>query len=156
MTGLSPSIQAREDNRFKKEFAKQKPIIKAVQDHMFPKQSNIPSAHSMQAIEFLLQTIAHKSYDKDIRTFILEGARELNRREKGKFLSMSKEKKEKSLRAYEETEYGRVWLSRIMTLTMEALFSDPIYGSNMQEKGWRALDAYGGYPRPKTRYLEDV
>ena len=40
-----------------------------------------------------------------------------------------------------------------MTITMEGMFSDPIYGSNIKESGWKALGAYGGFPRPKTKYL---
>ena len=41
-----------------------------------------------------------------------------------------------------------------MTITMEGMFSDPVYGSNIKEDGWKALGAYGGFPRPKTKYLE--
>ncbi|HHO65095.1 MAG TPA: gluconate 2-dehydrogenase subunit 3 family protein, partial [Epsilonproteobacteria bacterium] len=89
----------------------------------------------------------------DIRAFILEGAKELDDRTKGKFLSMTVKEKEKALRAYEDTGYGSNWLARIMTVTMEGLFSDPVYGSNKKEAGWKALGAYGGLPRPKTRYI---
>jgi len=67
---------------------------------------------------------------------------------------MHTEEKEKALRAYEESSYGRNWLSRIMTLTMEGMFGDPIYGSNVKESGWKALHAFGGQPRPKSRYIE--
>jgi hypothetical protein len=95
----------------------------------------------------------HKSFDKDIKVFVLEGAQELIAREKGRFPFLSKVEKEKALRAYEKTNYGSSWLSRIMTITMEGMFSDPIYGSNMKERGWKALNAYGGFPRPKTKYL---
>ena len=97
----------------------------------------------------------HKSYDKDIRAFVIEGAEELMSREKGTFVSMTEAEKEKALRAYEETGYGSNWLSRIMTLTMEGLFSDPIYGSNVHEAGWKALGAYGGLPRATKRYVTD-
>jgi len=102
----------------------------------------------------LYETIAHESYDRDIRVFVLEGAEELNSRTKGKFLKMTHLKREKALRDYEETEYGSNWLSRIMILTMEGMFSDSIYGSNIQEVGWKALASFGGQPRPKKRYLD--
>jgi len=39
-------------------------------------------------------------------------------------------------------------------LTMEGMFADPIYGSNTNELGWKALGAFGGQPRPKKRYLD--
>ncbi len=154
LLGLSPYIQAKEMSAFEKAFKKLEPTISAVQEHMFPQGSKIPSAKSMKVTQFLFETMTHKSFDKDIKAFVLEGAKELEKREKGRFVSMTDSDKEKALRAYEETNYGRNWLSRIITLTMEGLFCDPIYGSNIKEAGWKALGAYGGFPRPKTRYME--
>jgi len=151
--GLSPYIEAKEISAFERSFKKVEPTISAVQEHMFPKGSKIPSASSMNVTQFLLETITHKSYDKDIRTFVLEGAEELIKREKGQFISMDSKEKEDALRAYEETRYGSNWLSRMMTITMEGMFSDPIYGSNVKESGWKALGSYGGMPRPASRYI---
>lgn len=151
--GLSPYIQAKEISTFEKVFKEVEPTLSAVQEHLFPEGSTLPSARSMKTIEFLFETMMHKSFDKDIKAFVVEGAKELDQREKGRFTSMTKEEKEIALRAYEETNYGSSWLSRIMTLTMEGLFSDPIYGSNIKEAGWQALSSYGGFPRPKTRYI---
>ena len=152
--GLSPYITAKEISDFEKTFKKVEPIISAVQEHLFPEESKLPSAKSMHATQFLFETMLHKSFDKDIKAFVIEGARELERREKRRFISLSEEEKEKALRAYEKTNYGSHWLSRIMTLTIEGLFSDPIYGSNIQEAGWQAISSYGGLPRPTTRYIE--
>ncbi len=152
--GLSPYIRAEEITTFEKRFKHVKLTIEAVQEHMFPESSKIPSARSMNVTQFLFETITHKSFDRDIKVFVLEGAEELVDREKGHFLKMTKQEKEKALRLYEETNYGSSWLSRIMTLSMEGMFCDPIYGSNIKEGGWKALGAYGGFPRPKTKYLE--
>jgi len=152
--GLSPYIHAKSMATYDKAFKKIEPTITAVQEHMFPKGSKLPSAKTMNVTQFLLETITHRSFDKDIRAFVLEGAEELISREKGRFTSMTHRDKEKALRAYEETNYGSSWLSRIMTLTMEGMFSDPVYGSNVNEAGWKAINAYGGFPRPKTRYIE--
>jgi len=151
--GLSHYIEAKEVNDFERSFKKVESTIFAVQEHMFPEGSKIPSASYMNVTQFLFNTITHKSYDKDIRVFVLEGAEELMSREKGLFISMNSKEKEKALREYEETNYGRNWLSRIMTITMEGLFSDPIYGSNIKESGWKALDSYGGMPRPASKYI---
>jgi len=151
--GLSSYLKAKELYPFKKSFSKINPIIIAVQKHMFPEQSLSPSV--IHANRFLLETITQKNYDKDIRIFIFEGAKELIHKEKA-FLSLPHKEKENALRAYENTEYGSAWLSRIMILTLEGLLSDPIYGANLKESGWKALDSFGGYPRPKSRYLENV
>ena len=153
LLGLSPYIKAKEITHFEKKFKKVEATIAAVQEHMFPVGSKLPSAASMKVTHFLYETIMHKSFDKDIKVFVLEGAEELITREKGRFTSLTKVEKEKALRAYEETDYGSSWLSRIMTITMEGMFSDPIYGSNTKENGWKALGVYGGFPRPKTKYL---
>ncbi|HSR73401.1 MAG TPA: gluconate 2-dehydrogenase subunit 3 family protein [Sulfurovum sp.] len=154
LLGLSPYLHAKSLRSYEKAFRQIEPTIASVQQHMFPDGSKLPSAKAMNATQFLFETVTHKSFDRDIRAFVLEGARELFEREKGRFVSMSYQEKEKALRAYEETAYGRSWLSRIMTLTMEGFFSDPIYGSNINEAGWGAIDAYGGFPRPKTRYID--
>jgi hypothetical protein len=152
--GLSPYMKANEISDFEKTFKKVEPTLSAVQEHLFPEGSKLPPAKSMNATQFLFETMMHKSFDKDIKAFVLEGAKELEKREKGRFTSMTPQEKEIALRAYEETNYGRSWLSRIMTLTMEGMFSDPIYGSNINEVGWKAISSYGGLPRPTTRYIE--
>lgn len=152
--GLSSYIQAQDINTFEKTFKKLEPTLFAVQDHLFPEGSLLPSAKSMKATRFLFETMSHKSFDKDIKAFVLEGAKKLVKREKGRFACMGQDEREIALRAYEETSYGRSWLSRMMTLTMEALFCDPIYGSNIEEEGWKALSSYGGFPRPQARYVE--
>jgi len=152
--GLSTYVNTREISVFENNFTEVKSTIEAVQKHMFPKLSKFPSSGKMNTIHFLFETVEHKSFDKDIRAFVIEGGQELIIREKGKFISMSDIEKEKALRAYEETNYGSLWLSRIMTITMEGMFCDPIYGSNVKETGWKALSAYGGQPRPRTRYLD--
>lgn len=154
IVGLSPYIHADEISAFEKAFKKLEPTLKAVQEHLFPEGSKLPSAKSMKVTQFLLETMRHKSFDKDIKAFVLEGAKELEKREKGRFVSMTQKDKEMALRSYEETNYGSSWLSRMMTLTMEGVFCDPIYGSNVKEAGWQALSSYGGFPRPKTRYIE--
>jgi hypothetical protein len=152
-TALSPYIQAQTAPPLSKSFKPVKETIFAVQSHMFPKGGRLPSARAMGTIRFTEETLFHPTYDKDIRAFVIEGARELMRREKG-FLSYTDAQKEKALRTYEQTDYGRSWLSRIMVLTMEAIFSDPIYGSNIKEAGWRSVQSFGGEPRPQTRYIE--
>ena len=154
LLGLSPYIQAKDISTFEKEFKAIEATLFAVQQHMFPEGSKLPSAASMHVTQFVFETITHKSYDRDIKAFVLEGAKELHKREKGQFVSMTDQEKEKALRAYEETNYGSNWLSRILTLTMEGMFCDPVYGSNIKEEGWKALSAYGGFPRPKTRYMD--
>ena len=152
--GLSKYVKANEADTFLQRFKKVEATIAAVQEHMFPKGSELPNAKSVHATRFLYETVTHKSYDKDIRAFVFEGAQELQNREKKHFVSMSSVEKERALRSYEKTSYGSAWIERIMTLTMEGMFSSPIYGCNIKEIGWKSIHSYGGYPRAKARYME--
>ena len=155
LLGLGSYLKAKEVDSFAIRFTKVSPIIEAVQNHFFPQNTLLPYAKDMNLTLFLYETITHSSYDKDIRKFVLEGAEEFFMLEKN-FTAYSKSKKERAMRRYENSKYGRNWLSRIMTLSMEGLFSDPIYGGNVGEAGWKSIHAFGRYPRPKTRYLENV
>ncbi len=150
--GISPYIEAKVLNSFEKKFKYVENTIIAVQEHMFPQASKLSFAKETNVIQFVFETISHDSYDKDIRVFVIEGAQELISRKKN-FSSLSYDEKESVLRAYEKTSYGSTWLSRIMTLSMEGLFSDPIYGANVNKQGWKALNAYGGNPRPTIKYI---
>ncbi len=73
------------------------PTLCAVQDHLFPQESLLPSAKSMKVTRFLFETMSHESFDKDIKSFVLEGAKELEKREKGRFVFMRQSKTGKRL-----------------------------------------------------------
>ena len=85
---------------------------------------------------------------------MIDGAKELELQEKGKFTQLSFEAKEKALRKFERWHYGKSWLSRMMTLSMEGLFCDPIYTRDRKEESWNSLSSFGGFPRPSSRYID--
>lgn len=148
--GISPYVKAQ---NIDKEIEELRATFESVQEHLFPKGSLVPSASSMKLTQFLFDTMSHHSFDKDIREFVLNGAKKLDKRTKGKFITMNSQAKEEALRDFEDTKFGQNWLNRIIMLSMEGLFCDPIYGSNINQEGWRAIDTYGGNPRPQTKYL---
>ena len=150
----SKLLNAQDILSFENEFLEVSDVIESVQEHMFPKGNLMPSAKEMNTVQFLFETMAHKSFNVKVRRFILEGARWFNELEKGEFLYMTHRDKEYALRRFEKRAYGKSWLSYIMTLTLEAMLSDPIYGSNINEVAWLSLGVSGGYPRPKEKYLE--
>lgn len=152
--GLSRYVKAKEVSNFEKVFKDIEPTLEALQQHLFPEGSKIPSAKSMKLTQFMFETMMHQSFDRDIKAFVIEGAKELEKRSDQPFVSLSAQQKEDVLRDYEKTAYGKNWLARIMTLSLEGLFSDPVYGSNIQEAGWKSISSYGGFPRPKSRYIE--
>jgi hypothetical protein len=120
---------------------------------MFPEKSLLPSAKKMHAAQFLFDTMADKTFNPEIRQLIIKGAARFEHYTEGKFTLLTAGEKEYALRSYEMSEEGKRWLSQMMVLTLEGLFGDPIYGSNIDESGWQALHVEGGMPRPKTRYI---
>jgi hypothetical protein len=150
---LASSLNAKEPIPWHKEFEQLQPLIEAVQQHLFPSNGTLPSAKEMKSGAFLFDTMAHSSFDRDIRAFVLEGAKEFETQTKGSFIAMSHDAKEEALRAYEKRRDGKAWISRLMIITIEGLLGDPIYGSNIDQKGWKALGVTPNLPQPKERYL---
>ncbi|WP_457595631.1 gluconate 2-dehydrogenase subunit 3 family protein [Hydrogenimonas sp.] len=127
-------------------------IIGSVQRHFFPKGLSMPDAERFGALEYLKATMAHPTFDPDIRAMLFEGARRLDLLSEGAFPSASSEEKERLLRRFEADSFGGYWLAQLMNLTLEALLGDPLYGGNREESGWRAFALVPGKPRPKERY----
>ncbi len=151
--GITSTLDAQLYTVFEKEFAEVSALIETVLEHLFPAGGKLPSAKEAGLIRFVYETITHPSYDRDIRAFVVEGAKVFEKRTKGRLIWMSERERERALREYEATEYGDSWLGRMMTLGLEGLLGDPIYGANPKEAGWRALGTQGGQPRPSQRYL---
>ena len=149
----SSSFIEANDKKVTSDFDSVKDIIEALSLHFFPLNSKIPSAKEMKFTKFLFDTMSHKSFDRDIRGYVIDGAKEFDKWSKGKFLTMNYKEKEKLLREYEKTSFGASWLSRMLRLMIEGMFCDPIYGSNIGEGGWKSINTYGAYPRPKERYI---
>lgn len=51
-----------------------------------------------------------------------------------------------------EQDYDKWWFGFVITITIEALLCDPVYGGNKQELGWKWLNYIPWYPRPKVAY----
>jgi len=150
---LLPALPPSHSTSQKLAFSRVRETIFAVQKHMFPLHTPLPSAQEVNTIAFLEETIFHPSYDKDIRAFVIRGAHTLHQKEKGRFHTYTTAKKEQVLRRYEESEEGRMWLSRIMILSLEALLSAPVYGCNPAKAAWHALQRNGGIPEPTKKYI---
>jgi hypothetical protein len=68
-------------------------------------------------------------------------------------VKLNESEKEKALQQLTSTSKGENWLSGHITIIFEALFSDPLYGSNTEEKGWNFIHHTPGVPRPKKANL---
>ncbi len=135
-----------------KEYEKLYETIFAVQRHLFPKGLEMPDADSFGASAYFKDAIWHKSFDPDIRALLFEGARRVDRLSEGRFHSFAENERETILRKFEEDSFGSYWLVQLMNITLEALFSDPLYGGNIDMAGWKTFGLKPPHPRPKERY----
>ena len=122
-----------------------------VQEHLFPGGSSI-GASDIQALEYLQLTMQTPDFDEEEKTLIHNGVKWLNDLSETeyakKFILLEHNEKEKILRRIEKSSAGERWLSTLLTYIIEALLSDPIYGGNTKEGGWKWLKHQPGFPRP--------
>lgn len=125
--------------------------IDSITNIIFPKNENFINAKELHIITYMINTISHKSFNKDKKTLFLEGIKEFYSLYPD-FINEDENKKNEILKSINETWYGNSWLDLLIYLSIEASFSDPIYYGNYEQKGWNNYNITPGYPRPKQRY----
>ncbi len=128
--------------------------LSAVHDHLFPTTAGAPGAKEINATAYLQRMWAEPDMDPDNREFIPNGVGWLNdiahQRHEATFAELNEEQREGVLRQIEKTGAGERWLSLILVYIFEALLSDPVYGGNPDQIGWRWLEHRPGFPRPSA------
>ncbi len=128
-------------------------ILIAILDVLFPEDDYGPSHKDINALQYIKNVLNDPFYDGDIKVFIIEGielvdalAKEMYKKN---MVNLSLQERAKVIdEALERGGKYERWISRIITLIIEALLSDPIYGGNKDEMGWKWLNHFVGYPRP--------
>lgn len=154
-SGCTTNSEDQNQTRFS---AKQKPVLMAIQEHLFPHEEHAPGARDIRATEYLEMALNQPGFDPEIRDFIISGLDhilEYTEEEFNKsFIQLNAASREMTLTAIQNESWGTNWISLILSYLFEALLSDPIYGGNLEEIGWKWLEHMPGYPRPdeRTRY----
>ena len=131
-------------------------VIEAVQEVLFPKGLQAPSASEFGATNYLLTVSTHSSFWADDLKFLVFGA-DMFINEETDFFTMTSKEKEESLRDFVESNpKGERWVSLLLFYTLEALLSDPLYGGNKNELGWKWLKHNTGQPQPKKIFAEEI
>ncbi len=127
--------------------------IALVYDDIFPSNGENPSASEINAVEYLhgvMQDPRIEAYEKE---FITNGQVWLNETAQEEYSKnynfLNKNQREDILNQISEVQWGENWLWTLQSYLLEALLSDPIYGSNESKEGWNWLGHTSGYPRPK-------
>ena len=131
-------------------------VIEAVQEVLFPKGLQAPSASEFGATNYLLTVSTNSSFWADDLKFLVFGA-DMFINEETDFFTMTPKEKEESLRDFVESNpKGERWVSLLLFYTLEALLSDPLYGGNKNELGWKWLKHNTGQPQPKKIFAEEI
>jgi gluconate 2-dehydrogenase gamma chain len=136
-------------------------ILNAVVEILFPSEIGSPGAKEINAAAYIQWVITDENIDPQARTFIKNGLswveEEARERWETSFLSLQPENREKLLRHMESAHsWGESWLSVILLRIFEALFADPVYGTNEGGRNWDWLNYTPGQPRPESRYDEQL
>jgi len=137
---------------------RQQQALSAVQEHLFPSGEDSPGAADINATAYLEWAITAPDTDPDTRNTIVNGIGRLRdasfERFDAAFIDLNNEQRERLLRYLaDNTRWGRAWLSLILYYIFEALLSDPAYGGNPDEIGWRWLQHQPGFPRPPAEKI---
>ena len=131
-------------------------VMAAVQEVLFPKGLQAPSALEFGATNYLLMVSTHSSFMKSDLNFLTFGA-DLFINEVPNFFKMSPDEKEEALRDFvDDNSKGENWVSLLLFYTLEALLSDPIYAGNRNESGWTWINHHTGQPQPKIKWADPV
>jgi len=133
-------------------------MLFAVQNHLFPSEPGIPGAQDVNALAYFRSIITDPAYDESDRLFAKTGLVELELISKKiaqlSFIQLSVEQKELVLRTFEKQVNGYPWITTQLNYILEALLTDPLYGGNPNEIGWKWLEHTPGLPRPTIQYFD--
>ncbi len=126
--------------------------VLSVQNFLFPKDDNGPSAYDIAAHQYLQWVLLSEGIDKEDKNYIIKGLEWVEETSKEEtelnFLDLEEAKRTELLEYIVSTSWGASWCSLMMNFIFEALFCDPIYGGNLNQVGWQWLNHNPGQPRP--------
>jgi gluconate 2-dehydrogenase gamma chain len=127
-------------------------VVLMVQNFLFPKDDQGPSAYEISAHQYLQWVLLSEGIDPEDKNYIIKGlewVKETSIEETGNsFLGLEQNQQHKLLDSIVTTSWGASWCSLMLNFIFEALFCDPIYGGNVNEAGWHWLNHNPGQPRP--------
>lgn len=127
--------------------------IARVYDDIFPSNGDAPSAREINALEYLHGVMLDPRIQMYEKEFITNGATWLNETSyemyEKSYNVLDASKRNRVLDEIISIQWGENWIWTLQSYLLEALLSDPIYGSNEGKVGWQWLGHISGYPRPK-------
>ena len=138
--------------------AEQSTILKSILMIIFPDDGNGPSADDINSFGYIIWVLSDNYRKKEDNEYIIEGINWADETAQDiyfdSYVNLDHNQREALVEQFVELDWGKNWMSVMVTLVLESLLLDPIYGGNTDEKGWEWLDHVPGIPRPteETRF----
>ena len=127
--------------------------LEVLWDDLFPHAKKL----GVKTLPYLVIVLNHSRITQENKEFLKNGVQWINEESATlyhtTYTKLSSSQREELLKRISQKEWGKKWLSSLMSYGFEAMFSDPVYKSNMDEVGWKWLAFEGGKPRPKRAFL---
>ena len=129
-------------------------VMLAMSEHLYPTSPlgfGVSSLHMASYFTFVLED---ERIMKEDRNYLIDGSRwvqEQAMQDFGKsFLQLTAEEKEKLLQSISTFQWGHSYIHYIFSYIFEAMFSAPVYGSNIDKIGWKWAGHNPGFPQPQS------
>jgi gluconate 2-dehydrogenase gamma chain len=136
-------------------FAKDTQVLLHVAYHLLPSSKIAPSAADLHISSYFVFVLKDERIMKEDRDYLLKGAywlEESSFEEYDKsFLHLNRAEKEELLNDVSSYRWGENFIYASLTYIFEAMVSAPIYGSNIDEIGWKWLHHNPGFPQPRSQ-----
>ena len=130
-----------------------KQTIELVQNDIFPKAKEL----GVNTFLYMSIVLNHSRISEEDKEFIKNGVKWLNEEALEMhdkiYAELPEAKRQETLKAISQVRWGENWLETILTYTLEAMISDPVYGVNKNYSGQKWLHFEAGFPRPKEALL---
>lgn len=135
--------------------------LAAVLEVLLPQSADSPGAADIGALGYILSVLTDSEVEESERIFLAKGVARLEtfskEQTKQSFTASEGNARGELLQAFVKSGDGESWVSNLLTYCLEAMFGDPVYGINRDEKGWKWVEHHPGFPRPpKRRWYRNV
>lgn len=140
--------------------AEQSTILKSILMIIFPEDGNGPSAEDLNSFGYIIWLFSDKYFPQEEKDFIKEGLDWADEQASSiyskKYVELEQQQHESLVALFVSHSFGKKWMNVMVSLTLESLLLDPIYGGNVNEAGWKWLDHVPGLPRPSEENTFDA
>ena len=130
----------------------QKGIAIFTMNFLWPDDKSGPNIKEIRVFEYLIWMLNDKNIDPEENQYTINGLNWVDETAMEKyqkhFEKLSKREKYRLLHKISNLEWGESWLSKMLSIIIEAMFADPVYGSNPDGIVWKWFHHDPGQPRP--------